>query len=131
MPPDALPPPMLWLAAVVALFVIKHAVADFLLQTGWMAAGKERAKGWLVPLLAHAAVHGAGTAAIAIALAPRLVWLAAVDVGVHFLLDRGKSVLGRAAGIATGSQPFWWLIGIDQALHQITHLGFALLIAAA
>ena len=41
----------------VALFIIKHLLADFLLQTSWMAKGKELASGWLGPLLAHVALH--------------------------------------------------------------------------
>lgn len=125
------PPPILWLAAVVAVFIVKHVIADFLLQADWMALGKERATGWFPALSVHAAVHAVFTGAIAFALAPGLVWLAAVDLVVHGAIDRSKSVVGRRLGVEPSTRVFWWLIGIDQGLHQITHLGFAVLIAAA
>lgn len=129
--PAAVPPTMTWLAGVMALFTLKHVVADFLLQTGWMAAGKERADGWAAPLAVHAGIHGLFTLAITLVLAPALFWLAAVDFAVHFAIDRAKSVLGRAFSVAPNSQEFWWLIGLDQMLHQLTHVAFALAVAAS
>ncbi len=127
----SLQPQALWLAVLVGIFIVKHLVADFLLQTTWMAVGKERPAGWLAPLAAHAGVHALMTAAIALAVAPSLVWLAAVDFVIHATVDRGKSVVGRVAAVEPYGQRFWWLIGIDQALHQITHLGFCVVLASA
>jgi hypothetical protein len=45
-------------AALSAAFVVKQFLADFPLQSNWMARGKERANGYLGPLFAHAGVHG-------------------------------------------------------------------------
>lgn len=115
----------------VALFVIKHLLADFLLQTSWMAKGKERDSGWVAPLLAHILVHAAGTLLIALLLAPTLAWLALVDLIVHGLIDRTKTLVQGRYRFKVEQAAFWWLFGIDQTLHHLTHLLFAIWIAAA
>ncbi len=94
-----------------------------------MANGKEAPRGWFPPLLAHAAVHATATALIFAALAPAFVWMAGVDFILHFAIDRAKGLLNRAFDNDPTKTGFWWLIGIDQTLHHLTHIGFALLIA--
>jgi hypothetical protein len=123
--------PTLWLCAAVILFLIKHLIADFFVQTQWMVVGKGKASGWLWPLTAHSAIHAAGTLAICLVLAPALSWLAAIDFVVHFGLDRFKEVFARRASVTPSDPMFWRLLGIDQCLHGLTHFIFALCIAAA
>jgi hydrogenase-4 membrane subunit HyfE len=115
----------------VALFIIKHLLADFILQTGWMARGKERTEGWLAPLLAHITVHAIGTLLIAFAIAPQLAWLAVVDFVVHGLIDKSKTLIQQRHRFRIEQAAYWWLFGTDQTLHHLTHLAFAVLIAAA
>lgn len=112
------------LLALVAL-TVKHVVADFLLQTRWMALGKEGARDWVAPLAIHVAWHGAGTFLVAFAVAPGLWWLALVDMAVHAAIDIAKSSIVRRAGWDTSDTPFWWAIGLDQMLHQLTNIGLA------
>ena len=123
--------PTLWLSAAVILFLIKHLVADFFVQTQWMVVGKGKVSGWLWPLTAHSAIHAFGTLVICLALAPALSWLAAVDFVVHFGLDRWKEVFARRASVTPREPMFWRLLGTDQCLHGLTHFIFALYIAAA
>ncbi len=118
-----------WTIAALVIFLIKHLVADFFLQTSWMANGKEQPRGWFPPLAAHVAVHAVATALIFAALAPAYVWIALVDLVVHFAIDRAKGLLNRAFDTDPTKTGFWWLIGIDQTLHHLTHIGFAILIA--
>jgi hypothetical protein len=118
-----------WTVAALVIFIFKQLVADFLLQTSWMANGKEQPEGWFWPLAAHVAVHAAATALIFAALAPGYIWIALVDLVVHFAIDRAKGLLNRAFDTDPTKTGFWWLIGIDQTLHHLTHLGFALIIA--
>ena len=115
----------------VALFIIKHLLSDFILQTSWMAKGKEQTAGWFAPLLAHIAVHAAGTLLIALLLAPQLAWLAIVDLIVHGLIDRSKTLIQKRQQLKIEQAAYWWLFGIDQTLHHLTHLVFAVWIAAA
>ena len=118
-----------WIIAALVIFLAKHLAADFLLQTAWMANGKEQPSGWFFPLLAHVAVHAASTAIIFAILAPAYLWMTAVDFVVHFAIDRGKGLLNRFFDNDPTKTGFWWLLGIDQTLHHLTHLGFAVLIA--
>jgi hypothetical protein len=120
-----------WFVVLSLIFVIKHLVADFLLQTSWMAFGKERAEHWVLPLSAHAGIHAAATLLIVMALAPGLFWLAAVDFVIHFAIDRGKALTSRAANTDPTKATFWWLLGFDQALHQLTDLAFVVVLAVA
>ena len=120
-----------WIAAASAAFLAKHFLADFLLQTDWMAAGKERPRGWLLPLSAHAGVHGALTAALFLVVSPPLAWLGLADTLVHGVLDRLKSIANRHLQVTPRQTGFWWLFGADQTLHHLTHLGLAILLAVA
>jgi hypothetical protein len=120
-----------WIAAASVAFLIKHFLADFLLQTDWMAAGKDRPKGWLLPLAAHAGVHGAMTAALFLAVAPPLAWLGLADMLIHGAIDRLKSISTRRKALTPRQTAFWWLFGLDQSLHHLTHIGLAIVLAAA
>lgn len=120
-----------WIAAASVVFLIKHFLADFLLQTDWMAAGKDRPKGWLLPLAAHAGVHGAMTAALFLAVAPPLAWLGLADMLVHGIIDRLKSISTRRSALTPRQTAFWWLFGLDQSLHHLTHIVLAIVLAAA
>ncbi|MBB4197874.1 hypothetical protein GGD83_001666 [Rhodoblastus sphagnicola] len=113
------------------LFIVKHLVADFYLQSSWMALGKERVEGWRAPLAAHAAIHALGTLLLCVALAPALFWLAALDFVVHAAVDRGKGVLARRASATPSTAVYWRLLGLDQSLHALTHFVFALALTAA
>lgn len=127
--PDQIP--TLWIAAASAAFLAKHFFADFLLQTDWMAAGKVRTAGWLLPLATHAGVHGAMTAALFLVVYPPLAWLGLADAVVHGAIDRLKSLAARRAKVTPRQAGFWWLFGADQTLHHLTHIGLAIVLAAA
>ena len=113
-----------WAVTLLAgVFTLKHFVADFLLQTNWMACGKDRPDEWFRPLLAHVGCHALLTLCIVLAVAPRLWPLALVDFAIHWLGDRGKTLVGRWGGWTPTDCRYWWLFGLDQFLHQITNLG--------
>ena len=114
----------------MVIFAIKHVIADFVLQTSWMAIGKDSRTGWALPLLVHCAIHGALALAILLVLAPRLWFLAVADFVAHLIIDRAKGFCVANFHVTQESQWFWWLIGIDQALHHLTGFGLAVLLAA-
>jgi len=116
----------LWSFCLLLLaMTFKHFVADFLLQTSWMARGKERNLGWFAPLAVHVLCHAGITLLIALLVAPRLWWLTLVDLVIHATIDRCKSVVGHHGHWGAEDSAFWWLIGFDQLLHQITNIGMA------
>ncbi len=100
----------------------KHFVADFLLQTKWMARAKGHPDGWIAPLVAHATCHAGLTLLITLAVAPPLWWLAVVDLIVHFSVDRAKASVSSWSGLKPEQARYWWLFGFDQMLHQLTDI---------
>ena len=108
-----------------AAFATKHVLADFVFQTNWMARGKEQPSGWGPPLLAHALCHAVLTLAITLVTVPRLWWLSLIDLGVHLAVDRSKTLLAQQGGWRPDQAQFWWLLGFDQYLHQLTNLSLA------
>lgn len=113
-------------AGIVCAFSVKHVLADFLLQSNWMARGKEARSGWAAPLFAHAVAHAGMTLLVVLALAPRAWWLAPVDLVVHAAIDRGKALVALRVRWRVDQPQFWWLVGVDQGLHQLTNVGLAL-----
>ena len=107
------------------VFATKHFLADFIFQTNWMARGKEQPNGGGPPLLAHALCHAVLTLAITLVTVPRLWWLSLVDLGVHLAIDRSKTLLAQRGGLRPDQAQFWWLLGFDQYLHQLTNLSLA------
>ena len=127
--PDLLPAGLL--IALFLAFLAKHFVADFLLQTHWMPIGKEGRDHWIAPLAVHAGIHGLLTGLIAAWFAPHYLWLGAVDFVIHFAIDRGKAQMVRRIGATPATATFWWLLGLDQTLHHLTHFGFILVLAGS
>lgn len=122
----AVAPLVTWMLILTA----KHVVADFLLQNSWMAMGKDAREGWLLPLTVHCLVHGAVATLLFAVLAPQLWFLGVIDFAVHFCIDRTKGYLVSHFGITSEKQYFWWVIGIDQALHHVTDFAWAMIVAA-
>ena len=118
------------LILILFLFLLKHFVADFVLQPGWMAKGKAAVRGWRIPLSLHAAIHGLLTYILILSLAPSHWWLAFADFLVHFAIDRVKALASLRWNATPQQSVYWWLFGADQMLHQLTHLVFALILAS-
>jgi hypothetical protein len=117
------------LAGWMLLLATKHVVADFFLQTSWMALGKDKKTGWALPLLAHTSVHLVLTTALMLALAPQFWFLGPLDFAIHLAIDRAKGFCVATFDVTSEDQWFWWLIGTDQALHHLTGFGLAILLA--
>jgi hypothetical protein len=76
---------------------------------------------WVTPLLAHSGVHSLLTLIVCLFVNPDLYWLAFVDLGLHFCMDRikaSKKLLGR---FKMEDRKFWWALGFDQGFHHLTH----------
>ena len=112
------------------LLTLKHVIADFVLQTSWMALGKDQKKGWALPLLAHCLVHLAVALALFLIIAPRFWFLAFVEFAIHITVDRAKGLCSSTFDVTLEHPWFWTLIGVDQALHHLTDFGLAIYIAS-
>jgi hypothetical protein len=111
---------------------IKHFVADYLLQPGWILAGKgdfRKPGGY-----AHAGVHAALTALLLVIFGTPLALAAAVfavEFVIHYALDYSKIMYSRGVHVDRQPARFWALHGIDQLAHQLTYAGIIYWVLAA
>ena len=122
--------PLWTVLALAGAMVLKHYLADFVLQGRWMARGKERARGWAMPLFAHAGCHALLTLGMALAVAPRLWWVAGADLVAHAAIDRTKALVADRGGWGPGQAQYWRLLGLDQLLHHLTGLALIFVLLA-
>ena len=126
------------------LLTFKHIIADFVLQTAWMAHGKDQKHGWALPLLVnclihlavalpllvHCLIHFAVAMVLILIVAPRFWFVAVIDFAIHITIDRAKGFVSANFGVDLAHPWFWTLIGVDQALHHLTGFGLSILMAA-
>jgi hypothetical protein len=111
---------------------VKHYIADYLLQPGWILSGKgdfRKPGGY-----AHAGIHAALSALVLLlAQAPltALALIVAAEFVIHYGLDYAK--IHYSTGVHVNSQPrrFWALHGVDQLAHQLTYAGMIYWVLAA
>ena len=122
---------VLSLIGLLAWLQIKHFVADYLLQPGWILEAKgdfRRAGGYV-----HAAVHVAGTIPGLLLFGLGGTTVAVLALGefvVHFLIDHLKAVYSHSHPAAVTTRAYWAAHGFDQLLHQLTYTSI-LLVAVA
>ena len=114
--------PLVMVTALLIVMAAKHFCADFLFQTQWIATGKAARRGWLAPLLVHAAGHAGLTLVIILVLSPGLWWIAPIEFVLHAVIDRVKALVGAHAHLDATQAEFWWLLGFDQFLHHLTNI---------
>lgn len=122
-----------WL--LVALLVA-HDLGDFTpLATERMREAKARGRpAWLIGM--HAAMHAVLVAlALLIVIRPSITILALAagfELVTHFLIDLFKAQLGvRVPPLGDmRTNPFWWVMGVDQLLHGLVLVGIAFLVLA-
>jgi len=112
------------------VLTVKHVIADFVLQTSWMAIGKDQKTGWARPLLAHCLVHLAVSMTLILIIAPRFWFVAVIDFLIHIVIDRAKGLCASTFDVTVEHPWFWTLIGVDQALHHLTGFGLSIFMAA-
>lgn len=122
-----------WL--LVALLVA-HDLGDFTpLATERMREAKARGRpAWLIGM--HAAIHGVLVGvALMIVIRPSVTVLALAvgfELVTHFVIDLSKARLGvRIPPLGDmHTNPFWWVMGVDQLLHGLVLVGIAFMVLA-
>jgi hypothetical protein len=107
--------------SLLALFGIKHFIADFLMQYDYMLRDKGiyGAEGGIH----HALTHASWTFLILIPFiySPSdLLILPLFDFVAHYHIDYFKQQLNK--GLTTADRQFWVWLGLDQALHYLTYI---------
>lgn len=116
---------------LLAALQVKHFLGDYVLQNKYILAHRRI---WGHPGgLLHAGIHVALTLPIlAVAGVPAAVigYIILGEFLFHYHLDWAKDSLNHARGWTPADTPFWWLVGLDQCLHQLSYLVIAAVAAA-
>jgi hypothetical protein len=107
---------------LLALFGIKHFIADFLMQFDYML--REKGIYGAVGGVHHALVHASWTFLILVFFcsdANTIIALSFADFVLHYHIDYFKQQFNR--GLTPADRRFWVWLGLDQALHYLTYVG--------
>ena len=119
-----MPPIVLLALGAVAVLMLKHAVADFYLQTAYqyLNKGTYGHPGGVI----HAALHVALTPLVYLVIAPgSLLLAAAIAIGefiTHYHVDWLKEQVTHRNGWTVRDRAFWYALGTDQLVHGVTYL---------
>ena len=116
---------------VLLLLEIKHFIFDYPLQTPYQL--KHKVTYGHAGGLLHAGLHVLGTSSVFLIVHPSLgvgLVLLAGEFLVHYHLDWAKGQLVMRSGLTVKDGPYWWAIGVDQLLHQLTYLAIAAILMA-
>lgn len=107
---------------LLALFGIKHFIADYVLQYDYMV--REKGIYGATGGVHHSLVHASWTFLILVFFcndANLVIGLAFLDFVLHYHIDWAKQQLNRNL---TVKDNMWWAwFGLDQALHYLTYIG--------
>ena len=108
---------------LLVMLQIKHLVADYGLQFGFMLRGREDFLH--AGRLAHVAIHaiGSGLALIVVGTQAGLLLIVVLaESAAHYLIDWSKAAWVAKRALTPRDRGFWWATGADQCLHQLTYL---------
>jgi hypothetical protein len=111
---------MITIITLLALFGIKHFIADFILQFDYMV--KEKGIYAAAGGVDHAGVHGGLTALVLMLFVsvPVALIIGLLDMVLHYHIDWAKTNLSR--GLSVSDRKFWIWFGADQGLHYLTYI---------
>jgi hypothetical protein len=113
------------LAAGAAYLFIKHAIADFFLQTAFQFRNKGEYghPGGVV----HVAIHALLTLPVFLIMQPPTLQFAGlillVEALVHYHIDWLKDRIVKQRRWTTTDNSYWRALGFDQLLHGLTYIG--------
>lgn len=106
---------------LISLFLLKHFIADFVLQTQYQYEEKRHYGHWGGIL--HALNHAIGTALILFFFNWKFALIAALADGVfHYHVDWTKENIIRHYQLSVKNRWFWTILGVDQLTHQMTYV---------
>lgn len=107
----------------IGALLIKHYIADYLLQTKYMLQNK-RKYGHLGGIY-HAATHMVASVPVLLGLGAGLwmvLGLIALEGILHYHIDWGKEQAQSKLRVKIERVEYWYLFGLDQVLHHLTYV---------
>lgn len=110
---------------LMTLLIVKHTIADFLLQTPYQYKNKGMYghPGGLI----HAGIHGILTLPVFLVAAPSTALTGAAIIGVeiviHYHVDWIKENIVKWRVWTADQHKFWVALGVDQLAHYLTYVG--------
>lgn len=107
--------------------MVKHILADYFLQYGWMIREKGTYGAW--GGIAHSGVHAVGTL-IVLSLFDSMInipllfalFLSVADGVAHYHIDYVKSNFWKDRKLTDRDQAYWMAHGVDQFAHFVTYM---------
>ena len=119
------------LLLLLAGFQVKHVLGDFVFQNAYIL---EHRRIWGHPGgVLHVAIHAALTLPLLLVAGVHGVLFFAILLGealFHYHVDWVKDGWLRREGWTAQDKQYWWLMGVDQMLHQLSYLVIVGLIAS-
>lgn len=119
------------LLLLLAAFQVKHFLGDYVFQNQYILAHRRI---WGHPGgLLHAGIHAGLTVPILVVAGVPwhlVAYIVAGEFLFHYHLDWAKDSLTHAMRWTPANTPFWWFVGLDQMLHQLSYLVIAGIVAA-
>lgn len=124
MAPPALTPEIRTVLLAIVYLLVKHFIADFLLQSD----RQRREKGIFGATggITHALTHIVLTAPVFWLLRTpshnTMATLLTAEFAIHYHLDWSKEHIVRRNGWGLQNRYFWWTLGADQMCHALTYV---------
>ena len=115
-------------AMLLFMLIIKHALADLVLQSRLTSGDKSNLKSWKGYI--HAGDHGLLTFVVFLFFTSfeNSVIIGMLDYVLHFLIDYIKTILVRRFGVVQNTRTFWIVQGVDQIAHYSCYFLYVLLL---
>ena len=108
---------------LLVMLQVKHLLADYVLQFGFMLRGREDF--FHAGRLAHVSIQAIGSGLVLFVLgteAGLLQVLVVAESVAHYLIDWSKAAWVANRALTPQDRSFWWATGADQCLHQLSYL---------
>lgn len=120
---------------LITALLLKHFLADFVLQTPYQVHNKGRF-GHPAGLL-HVSIHIALSFLILVAVAwsgkpivmQMVMWALFVEAGIHYYTDWSKCWITQRFDLKPCDSYYWWLTGADQLIHHMTYIIMVLMVS--
>ena len=118
------------LLLLLCAFQVKHFLGDFVLQNEFILKHRRvwGHPGGLLHVLIHALLTLPILMVADVAL-PLLSGIVVVEAVFHYHVDWLKDLYVSGKGWSPSDKEFWWATGADQAVHQLSYLAIAGLLA--